>query len=147
MKLLLVRDKYTARTTTGKLYIDGAYFSYTLEDTVRASGIKVKEETAIPAGIYDVNVSRSNRFKRNMPIITSKGIGHVQEKGISFYGVRIHGGNTHENTEGCILVAKNKINDDTIQGTMERPLTSLLEQALADGAKVELEVINEPQEN
>ena len=127
MKLELVRESYTKDTTIGKLYIDGVYFCYTLEDAVRDYGVKVKEHTAIPRGEYKVKLSMSSRFKRVMPMVyTEPNEYELINGGISFKGIRFHGGNTHKNTEGCILVAKNKLNDSTIQGTMEKQLTNAL---------------------
>ena len=142
MKLELKRDHYTARTTLGKLYIDGVYFCETLEDTVRPYGIKVKGETAIPAGEYLVDVTMSSRFKREMPIISSDGKWTISLNGIKFKGVRFHGGNTHTNTHGCPLVAKNRLNDDTIQGTMEKPLTAKIKEAISKGDSIHLFVTN-----
>ena len=127
MKLKVVRESYTADTTIGKLYIDGEYFCYTLEDAVRDYGIKVEGRTAIPRGEYKVKISLSSRFKRVMPMVyTESNEYELKAKGISFKGIRIHGGNTHENTEGCILVAFNKLNDSTIQGTAEKKLVEKL---------------------
>jgi hypothetical protein len=124
MILKLVRDSYTKDTTLGKLYIDGLFFCHTLEDAARDYGVKVKGETAIPRGEYKVKLSKSSRFKRTMAMIyTEDNEYQLVNKGISFKGIRIHGGNTHKNTEGCILVAKRKLNDSTIQGTMEYDLT------------------------
>jgi|TARA_B110000046_G_scaffold137244_1_gene143536 hypothetical protein len=147
MILSLIRETYTAQTTIGKLYIDDKYFCYTLEDTVRAPGIKVKGETAIPEGDYEVIVTMSGRFKRMMPLILSKGKSGISNGGISFSGVRFHGGNKHADTHGCPLVAKNKLNNNTIQGTMEKPLTATLEEAIRNGDKIYLNVINKSQDN
>lgn len=52
----------------------------------------------------------------------------LKNKGVSFKGVRLHGGNTHKNTEGCILVAYNRLSDDLIQGTAEKDLTEKLKE-------------------
>lgn len=141
MKLKLIRKNYTQNSTTGELFIDDEFFCYTLEDTVRAEGIKVKAHTAIPSGNYKVKVTMSSRFKREMPMIYSESNGfELKANGISFKGIRLHGGNTHANTEGCPLVAYRKLNNDTIQGTAERDLTKKL------GKEVhEIEIINEPQ--
>lgn len=86
--------------TIGKLYIDGKYFCDTLEDTVRAPGVKIPGRTAIPAGKYKIKLTESLRFKKLMPRL---------ENVPGFTGVLIHSGNTAEDTEGCILVGKNRV--------------------------------------
>ena len=98
-----------AEYTIGKMYIDGEYFCDTLEDTDRGlkqeySLAELKEmkeygKTAIPSGEYIVTITYSNRFKKMMPLINDVP---------AFSGVRIHSGNTHNDTEGCILVGKNR---------------------------------------
>lgn len=139
-KLLVIRDTFTDDTTIGKLFVNGEFFCYTLEDAVRDYGVKVKGDTAIPRGKYKVKISRSSRFKRLMPMVYTESNGYeLVNGGISFKGIRIHGGNTHNNTEGCILVAHNKVNDKRIQGTAERELTELL----STFDKITLEVISD----
>ena len=107
--ILTLDRKYKLPTyTIGKLYIDGEYFCDTLEDKDRGltddmtvseiSKIKIKKETAIPTGTYKVTITYSNRFKKNMPLINDV-------KG--FEGIRIHNGNTNQDTEGCLLVGMN----------------------------------------
>lgn len=94
-----VRRTHFGSATLGKMYIDGSFYAYTLEDRYRGqlanAGDKVKSETAIPTGSYDVIVDISNRFKKEMP--------HVLNVR-NFEGIRIHGGNTSADTEGCILI-------------------------------------------
>lgn len=85
--------------TIGKLYIDGAYFCDTMEDTVR-TGEKIAGKTAIPAGTYKVKMTWSPRFKRYLPEILNVP---------NFSGVRIHAGNSALDTEGCILLGLNKV--------------------------------------
>ena len=99
------KDTYTI----GKLYVDGKYFSDVLEDVDRGlkssmteSEIlekKVKGQTAIPTGHYVINITYSPKYKRMMPLL-------LDVKGFS--GIRIHSGNTAKDTEGCLLVGKNK---------------------------------------
>ena len=58
----LCREHYTARSTAGQLYFaedGGSPFCFTLEDTVRAGGIKVKRETALPEGLVKVGINMS----------------------------------------------------------------------------------------
>jgi hypothetical protein len=95
MKLKLLREKSSDDTTIGKLYIENEFFCYTLEDKVRDK--KVYGETAIPIGTYKVVITWSPRFKRQLPLL-------VDVPG--FDGIRIHPGNTHKDTEGCILVGE-----------------------------------------
>lgn len=126
-KIEVFRESFTENTTIGKMFIDNVFICYTLEDAPRDYGIKIKGKTAIPRGIYKVKLSMSSRFKRVMPMVyTEKNEYELINKGISFKGIRIHGGNTHKNTEGCILVAFNKVNDYTIQGTAEKKVTEIL---------------------
>lgn len=141
--LVLTRKKYTLKSTTGELYLQNQFFSYTLEDVVRGENIKIPAQTSIPSGVYRVSLSMSHRFQRIMPMVYTEPNGYeLRNKGVSFKGIRIHGGNTHENTEGCILVAKNRLNDDLIQGSMEKELVKRLQDLGGDGI---LTVINEPQ--
>lgn len=95
MKLLLQRAKSTSTDTPGQLFVDGAFECFTLEDIVRQPGVKVYGQTAIPAGTYEVLITQSPRFKRQMPLL-------INVPG--FEGIRIHWGNKAADTDGCILV-------------------------------------------
>lgn len=108
MKIKLVRIAFKDTYTIGKLYVDGVYFCDTIEDkdrglddsmTVREIlNKKVKGETAIPTGHYNIEITYSPKYKRMMPLL-------IGVKGYS--GIRIHSGNTAKDTEGCLLVGKN----------------------------------------
>lgn len=103
MKLLLKRIALKEKYTIGKLYIDGEFFSDTLEDPVRDE--KIYGETAIPKGTYKVTITLSPRFRRWLPLLHDVP---------NFEGVRIHRGNTPEDTHGCILVGQNKIKGQVV---------------------------------
>lgn len=125
--LLLLRDTFTSTTTAGKLFLNGDYFCFTLEDAKRGKGVKIDGMTCIPDGTYLVDVTMSNRFQRLMPMIYNQENGYELIKdGISFKGIRLHGGNTHLNSEGCPLIASKRIHDELIQGSMEKELTAKL---------------------
>lgn len=79
--------------TLGELLIDDKHFAWTLEDAVRE--VKIPNETAIPAGVYEVIVNFSARFSRPLPLLMG-----VPD----FTAIRMHAGNGPENTEGCILL-------------------------------------------
>ena len=101
MNLILRRWKSNDECTIGELYDDsGKFVCFTLEDIVRevegepVSSWKVRDETAIPVGRYRVTITNSKRFKRPLPLL------NMVE---GFEGIRIHPGNVHTDTSGCIL--------------------------------------------
>lgn len=96
MKLSVVRSFFLEKCTIGKMFIDGQDLGiFTLEDVVRADGIKIPGATAIPAGAYKVIIDFSNHFQRDLP--------HILDVP-NFVGVRIHPGNTDSDTQGCLLL-------------------------------------------
>lgn len=131
MKLTLIRTDFTSDSTIGSLYIEGRFFSYILEDkdrglTDKMSLIEVKARklfgiTAIPYGTYKVKLTMSNRFKRLLPeILNVKG----------FEGVRIHRGNTAEDTLGCLIVGLRKAYNSVFESTAaETGLMRILQTA------------------
>ena len=125
MELLLRRDPSTAAATLGELSVDGQFECYTCEDIVRE--VKIKGDTAIPAGRYQVKVTMSNRFQKLLPLLLNVP---------NFEGVRIHTGNTAEDTEGCILVGQ-QIEGDSVRDS--RPafahLFQKIQAALQDGGE------------
>ncbi|SEN05344.1 hypothetical protein SAMN04487902_106154 [Prevotella sp. ne3005] len=119
MELILERIAKRKTYTIGHLYIakepdgnnpglgqpltKGLQICDTLEPTWRdyANGAyKVKGRSAIPEGRYAVVISFSPKFKQWLPILLGVP---------KFEGIRIHAGNTSEDTEGCILVGRNLI--------------------------------------
>ena len=136
MKLRLIRDKFTDKSTIGKLYVDSPYvFCNTLEDVDRRlenGGEKVYGQTCIPRGTYDVVIDYSSRFKKRMPHILN-----VPQ----FDGIRIHPGNTDRDTEGCILVGVTR-GDDFIGDSRlaYNELMAAMEHALLNSEKIEIQV-------
>lgn len=95
-----VLDEYSAGTAE-------KYFCDTLEPTWRdyANGAyKVKGHSAIPEGRYAVVISWSPKFKDWLPILLGG-----PEFNKKWQGIRIHAGNSAEDTGGCILVGMNRV--------------------------------------
>ena len=104
MLIEVKRFEFKDTHTVGKLYINGSYECFTLEDAVR-NGTKVIGKTAIPIGTYKVIIDASTRFKQDMP--------HILDVP-DFTGVRIHAGNTSADTDGCILLGSTWAGKDFI---------------------------------
>ena len=100
LEVVIQRTSFTDTFTLGKMTVDGLHFGFTCEDVDRKleeGGVKIPGQTAIPRGRYRLAVTFSQRFQKLMPLV----------EGVPGYtGVRIHGGNTHMNTEGCPLLGK-----------------------------------------
>lgn len=88
--------------TIGRMFIDDKYFCNTLEDKVRdlTKEKKVPEHTAIPYGKYKVVITYSAKFKKDLPLLLNVPY---------FEGIRIHAGNTADDSAGCILLGENKV--------------------------------------
>ena len=99
MLLELKRRKSDNTCTIGDLYVNHnpIAFCQTLEDIVRAPGIKIPGQTAIPAGEYIILPDFSQRFQRIMPFLQ-----HIS----MFTRVMIHWLNFASQTEGCIGVGQ-----------------------------------------
>ena len=109
-QLTLIRDVKGDKAILGKLYFNGGIVCYTLENAAKA----------IPCGVYMVQNSKSQKFKRELPLIWNAKVPAKR-------GIRIHVGNDAvKNSSGCILVGMGR--------NYARPNAepSLLESALAE---------------
>jgi hypothetical protein len=89
----LKREPSTEIHTQGVLTLNDGTTLFTLEDVERDK--KIKGRTAIPKGKYEVVFTYSDRFKKKLPLLLNVP---------GFDGIRIHAGNYHSDTDGCILV-------------------------------------------
>lgn len=141
MDLILFRSELEPTRTLGRIMNGIKVMAFTLEDRVReistASGwqwkqeYKVPKHTAIPSGRYEMRITHSNRFKRELPLLYD-----VPD----FSGIRIHAGNTEEDTEGCILVGKGIINHKLVSSQLA--LYDLLQFLFEVKGKVFIDVRN-----
>lgn len=144
MQIEIIRRGFTETSSSGSLYIDGGYFCETLEDAARDYGVKIYGKTCIPRGLYNVTITPSQRFGRPMILLyTNPKDLSCEHGGIRFTGVRVHGGNSHENTEGCPLVGFERISPDRIKKTAEGALFNRVKAAIDSGDTVTLKIRNE----
>jgi hypothetical protein len=102
MVILIEREK-GQQNTPGRMFINDLFFCFTIEDQDRGlrktdpiDEIKAKKvygSTCIPYGTYEVRVTYSPRFKKNMPQIVGVP---------GFDGIRFHGARDERDVEGCI---------------------------------------------
>lgn len=117
----------------GERWGDGKQWCSCLEDEDRGlrqemteseiARMKVKGQTAIPQGRYDVVMTYSPRFGRVMPLV---------ENVKGFSGIRFHAGNDAVDTEGCLLWGVNSAVGKVLNS---RYWTGLLEERIADALK------------
>lgn len=128
MKIEVRREACTESSTPGKMYVDGKFYAYTIEDVER-EGVavdknkKVYGRTAIPRGSYKCIVTYSPHFKREVTLVLDVP---------NFRGIRIHSGNTASDSEGCIIIAKHRFSTEKVWGAsrkLERKLTALVKEA------------------
>lgn len=146
-RLTLQRTHSLGGNTFGKLFADGSFLCYTVEDEVREQiGIpvadwKIKAVTAIPSTAfvgrpYKITLENSPRFGPDT-ITVHDVLGYV--------GIRMHGGGTHEDSEGCPLLGM-AINDHGIVGGTSRPAVRMAKDVIRTALKngpVTLEIVNE----
>lgn len=115
MELSAHRQWLTDLTSISELLLDGKPFKrplYILEDTDRGlhssmrlsqiKAIKVAGRTAIPTGRYQILLTWSPKYQRIMPLLNEVP---------GYAGIRIHSGNFHQDTEGCLLPGLTKGKD------------------------------------
>lgn len=116
MEITLNRTHIHKQATFGELLLNDHFFCYTIEDLTRP--VKVKHETAIPAGRYRVIINMSPSFKRELPLLLNVP---------NFSGIRIHNGNSEDDSSGCIIVGSTKTETQVLhsKATLERLMIEL----------------------
>lgn len=114
MKLEVLRFADNGDTTMGILMVDGIFECFTIEDQEQ-KGAKVKGETRVPNGTYDIKLRKEGGY--HTKYAASYGAMHkgmlcihngpnwtLKNDGKEFQYILIHTGNTDDHTEGCLLV-------------------------------------------
>lgn len=138
MEIVLEREIRSVTTTIGRLFVDGQYECFVLEDEdrglkqsmplVEIVERKIYGKTCIPEGRYRVIINQSNRFKRLLPLLLNVP---------GYEGIRIHPGNTEENTEGCLLPGRVRRADKVLESRLAfDALFAKMQRAIAEGKKI-----------
>ena len=114
--MILIRDSIVNDAVLGSLYVGGIRVCETLENKAKL----------IPCGEYNLNVSKSQKFDRLLPLVYNDEVPMRR-------GIRIHVGNSVKDTEGCILVGFERNGDKLINS---RNAESVVTGLAANDAKL-----------
>lgn len=129
MKLRLERTYNCKTYCIGHLYIDGKYYSDVIEDVDRGltqdmplsqiKKIKVKSQTAIPAGTYRVTLNvKSPKFSQKQYYYQfCQGYMPRLLNVPGFDGILIHRGTNQNSSAGCLIVGWNKVKGMVVDST------------------------------
>ena len=153
MKLKVLRYNSEADSTNGLLFevndLGNQFLCYTLEDEHRV--LKVKGETRIPAGIYNVELRKEGgfheRYTKKYPDIHIGMLHIIDVPGFEF--ILIHTGNTDEHTSGCLILGDSQENNTIIKDgfvgksvNAYRRVYPKIAKALKNGESVTIEYID-----
>ncbi|NLH78226.1 MAG: hypothetical protein GX465_14435 [Acidobacteria bacterium] len=144
-----LQQSQSGEETIGKLTIPGRYECWILEDQKR--DVKVKGDTRIPAGRYEIKLRAAGRIHENylqkFGADFHKGTLHFQDVP-NFQYILIHIGNTEKDTEGCLLTGKTYSAANghfTIQQSTAayKELYAIVRDKLLSGEKVFISIYDE----
>lgn len=115
MDLLLSRFSGAAESTLGLLFVDRAFFCYTLEDQFNEP--KVPGETRIPAGRYRIELRTEGGMTQRYADRFGFHRGMLWLRNVpNFTFIYLHVGNNDDHSEGCILVGDGQVQNVTERG-------------------------------
>lgn len=108
--LILVRETATEKAVQGCLFLNDTFICYTLENAAKA----------IPTGGYNIENSKSPKFKRELPLLFSKAVPASR-------GIRIHVGNDAiKDSNGCVLVGMGRKGDKLTESQLAETMVTML---------------------
>lgn len=97
VKMIIIRDSIEGDAVFGSLLVGGVKVCDTLEN----------RKKLIPCGEYSLNVSKSPKFNRLLPLIYNDKVSMIR-------GIRMHAGNSAKDSAGCVLVGFGRNGDRLI---------------------------------
>jgi len=104
MLIELTRLQDNGKSTIGVMKLDGIFEAFSLEDTFNES--KIDGKTRIPDGEYKIKLRNEGGMTKHYKAKYGdehEGMLHLQDVP-NFKYIYIHTGNSHEHTDGCILI-------------------------------------------
>jgi hypothetical protein len=154
MKLTVKRFAKNNEATIGIHYIHGLFLCFTVEDEKRYR--IVIGSTRVPEGVYNIGLRAeggfhnrySERYKdihKGMLCVYNAPNWKIINAGMEFQYILIHVGNTHKDTEGCLLV-NDAVSGKTFSGTGSvdayRAMYPKVLAAIEEGCEVTIEYID-----
>ena len=108
--LILARESVTTKAVTGSLFLNDTFICYTLENPSKV----------IPFGGYNIENSKSPKFKRELPLLFSKAVPASR-------GIRIHvGSDAIKDSSGCVLVGMGRKGDKLTESQLAETMVTML---------------------
>lgn len=119
MLVKVAREKTINGAIPSKIYADGVFMGYGLESDLYK----------IPAGVYSAYGKTSPKFGTNKLYLNVPGRS----------GILFHGGNSVDDTRGCILTGKNR-SGATVSGDFSDDLFKVVDNAYKRGENIAVQV-------
>jgi hypothetical protein len=154
--LVTERYSYTVKTSLGRMsfqydqdYVHNPpqpikeFFGNTLEDAARPGNVKIYGETCLPGGLEcDVSLFENEHYGKTIIFHTETDNITIKFGPLTWTWCLAHGGSDAGDTLGCVLVAKNIIDKDHIQGSLKDALRKKIEEKIAEGYAIKARFIN-----
>lgn len=119
MIVTVAREQAIRSAIPSKIYVDGAFFCYGLEN----------DSYKIPTGIYSAYGQTSPKFGTNKVYL------NVPNR----TNILFHGGNSSEQTKGCILTGRER-NGEYISGDCSDELFNAVDNAYKNGESIDVKI-------
>ena len=121
--LVLIRESVSGKAVQGRLFLNDTFIAFSLEIA----------DKVIPEGVYSIENSVSPKFKRELPLVYNKDVPAKR-------GVRIHIGNSYNQSSACVLVGMGRKGDKLTESAPAETMVTMLcrnvkKMAIVEAAK------------
>ena len=118
MIVAIKRDSNLNGALLGKVYVNGSFFGYSLEN----------DAYKIPIGNYNAALKDSQKFGKKLLFVDVPGRS----------GILFHNGNTKDDTKGCVIIASER-HGDTVKNGLAEDLAKLAQ----DEKNIDVRIYND----